>query len=224
MKRLAKLLAVLLLSSTANAAQQLSYNGHLLTDSGNFHVGDTFAGQFSFNPDSPDLSAYQTPPNVSSPRIELSYLHKQSSSIAINKEPALLGNYKIEVHFENDFTLTQAMINGIGLNGRVAAGTYDMADISDSSNDPASINTTYTIMALFAQDTFTATDIETQNYQGIFDTDLQPVFYAFQIRSAGNVSIGSIDHYAIAAVPLPGAVWLFGSAFAGLAWRSRRSA
>lgn len=132
MKKLYGLLAVYLFSSAANAAVQFSFGGHLITESTSYHIGDTFSGQFTLNPDTPDLSAYQTPPNVSTPRIELTYLNNASSSIAVNGGVAKQGNDKIEVHFENDLELTQAMINSVGLQGRINPGIYDTADISDT--------------------------------------------------------------------------------------------
>ncbi len=197
MKKLSSLLTMLLLSTGAHAAQQLSYNGHLISDAGSFHAGDAFSGQFTFNPDSPDLSAYQTPPNVSRPRIELTYLNNYSSSVAINGGQPIIGNYKIEVHFENDLALTQDMINSIGLQGRIAPGTYDTADISDTSHNPSWTSaTTFYVMALFAQDTFTATEIQNQNYQSIFGLNLNPVFLAFRVldRSSNAVSTGVIEN------------------------------
>jgi hypothetical protein len=60
------------------------------------------------------------------------------------------------------------MINGVGLQGRVNAGTYDIADISDRHIANDGSFTSFTVMALFSADSFTATPIETQGYAGIF--------------------------------------------------------
>ena len=222
MKMLYSLLAIYLFSSAANAAVQFSFGGHLISESASYDIGDTFSGQFTINPYSPDLSVYQTPPNVSTPRMELTYLNNTSSSVAINGGSAKQGNDKIEVHFENDFVLTEAMINGVGLQGRVNAGTYDMADISDRHIANDGSFTSFTVMALFSADSFTATPIETQDYAGIFALNLSPSFAVLRIRNASEVAVtGVFDHYAITAVPLPATVWLFGSALAGLALKRR---
>jgi hypothetical protein len=222
MKMLYSLLAIYLFSSAANAAVQFSFGGQLITESASYDIGDTFSGQFTINAYSPDLSVYQTPPNVSTPRMEITYLNNTTSSVAINGGPAKHGNDKIEVHFENDFVLTEAMINGVGLQGRVNAGTYDMADISDRHIANDGSFTSFTVMALFSADSFTATPIETQDYAGIFALNLSPSFAAFRIRNASEVAVtGVFDHYAITAVPLPATVWLFGSALAGLALKRR---
>lgn len=223
MKKLYGLLAIYLFSSAANAAVQFSFGGHLITESASYDIGDTFSGQFTINPYSPDLSAYQTPPNVSTPRMELTYLNNTSSSVAINNGPAKFGNTKIEVHFENDFVLTEAMINGVGLQGRVNAGSYDMADISDRHIANDGSFTSFTVMVLFSADSFTATPIETQDYAGIFALNLLPSFAVLRIRNSSEVSVtGVFDHYKITSVPLPVTVWLFGSAIAGLALQRRR--
>lgn len=223
MKKLYGLLAIYLFSSAADAAVQLSFGGHLITESASYHIGDTFSGQFTLNPETPDLSAYQTPPNVMTPRIELTYLNNTSSSVAINDGPAKFGNTKIEVHFLNDFTLTEAMINDVGLQGRVNAGTYDVADISDRHIANDGSFTSFTVMALFSADSYTATHIETQDYAGIFALDLSPSFTAIRIRNSSELAAtGVFEHYSITAVPLPASLWLFGSALAGLVLKRKR--
>lgn len=225
MKTLVGLLAIFLTSSVANASVQLSFSGHLLTSSGNFQAGDAFAGQFTINPTAPDISTYQTPPQASRPRLELTYLNNRSSSVALNGGVALIGNDKIEVHFENDFTLTDAMINDAGFQGLVTAGIYDMADISDTAGFPQSPTINFMGLALFPQNTFTAEHIQNQDYLGIFDLDLQPVFLGFRIRENGVGMIaayGKIENASVNAVPLPGAFWLFGSALAGVRLRLGR--
>ncbi|BBL60169.1 PEP-CTERM sorting domain-containing protein [Methylomonas koyamae] len=225
MKKLYGLLAVYLFSSAANAAVQFSFGGHLITESTSYHIGDTFSGQFTLNPDTPDLSAYQTPPNVSTPRIELTYLNNASSSIAVNGGVAKQGNDKIEVHFENDLELTQAMINSVGLQGRINPGIYDTADISDTHIADDNSATNFMVLVLFSADSFTATHIENQDYAGILDLDLSPSFAAIRIRNRNSsepAATGVLDHYSITAVPLPASLWLFGSALAGLVLKRKR--
>jgi hypothetical protein len=224
MKKLCGLIAIYLFSSTANAAVQFSYSGHLITGSASFQVGDTFSGQFTLNPDTPDLSAYQTPPNVSTPRIELTYLNNASSSLAVNSGAAKQGNHKIEVHFQNDFLLTQAMIDSAGLQGLVSVGTYDFADIGDRHIASDGSFTSFAVAAFFADNSFTAAHIENQDYAGIFALNLSPSFILFSMRHSSEAFVMAIvDHYAITAVPLPATVWLFGSALAGLALKRRRA-
>ena len=218
MKKLYGLLAIYLFSSAANAAVQLSFGGNLITESVSYHIGDTFSGQFTINPYSPDLSAYQTPP-----RIELTYLNNASSSIAVNGGVAKQGNDKIEVHFENDLELTEAMINGIGLQGWINPGIYDTADISDTHIADNNSATNFMVLVLFSADSFTATHIENQDYAGILALDLSPSFAAFRIRNSSEVAVtGVFDRYAITAVPLPASLWLFGSALAGLVLKRKR--
>lgn len=223
MKKLCSVLAIYLFSSAANAAVQFSYSGHLITGSTSYQVGDTFFGQFTINPDAPDLSAYQTPPNVSTPRIELTYLNNASSSIAINGGAVKQGNDKIEVHFENDLVLTQAMINGVGLQGLINPGIYDTADISDTHIAADNTSANFMVLVLFSADSFTATHIENQDYAGILALNLSPSFAAFRIHGASELgATGVLDNYSITAVPLPATAWLFGSALAGLAFKRRR--
>lgn len=159
--------------------------------------------------------------------MELTYLNNRSSSIAINGGPSLIGNDKIEVHFDNDLTLTQAMIDAAGFTGEVTAGIYDSADISDTADFPQSPAINFMVLALFPQNTFTAEHVQNQDYLGIFDLDLQPLFLGFSIRdrSAGSsAAYGLIDHASVNPVPVTAAFWLFGSALAGLAFRPRQSA
>lgn len=225
MNKLSGILASLLLSTAANATT-LNYGGHLLFDVGNFHAGDSFSGQITLDALFPDASAYQVPPTVSRPRLELTYLTNQSSSVAINNGPVMTGNDKLEVHFENDLELTQNMINSVGLQGLIAPGVYDVADAGDTSHDPASTTyTSYSILALFAANSFSELDIETQNYSGIMNLDLQPLFLGFSIidSSSSAVARGRIETFNIAAVPLPSAVWLFGSVCAGLTLLRKRA-
>ena len=225
MNKLSGILASLLLSTAANATT-LNYGGHLLFDAGNFHAGDSFSGQISLDALFPDASAYQVPPMVSRPRLELTYLTNQSSSVAINNGPVMTGNDKLEVHFENDLELTQDMINSVGLQGLITPGVYDVADAGDTSHDQAwTTYTSYSLLALFAADSFSAADIETQNYSGIMNLDLQPQFLGFSIldSSSNAVARGRIETFNIAAVPLPGAVWLFGSVCAGLTLLRKRA-
>ncbi|MBD9362686.1 hypothetical protein [Methylomonas fluvii] len=227
MKVLFGLLTIFLISPAANAASQLRFNGHLVTNSGNFQAGDTFEGQFTLNPTAPDISAYQTLPQVSRPRLELTYLNNKSSSIAINGGPSLIGNDKIEVHFDNDLNLTQVMIEAAGFTGKIAAGTYDSADISDTAGFPQSPAIGFSILALFPQNTFTAEHVQNQDHMGIFDLDLQPLFLGFGIRERGasaSAAYGLIDHASVNPVPVPGAFLLFGSALVGLTLRLRKSA
>lgn len=225
MNKLSGILASLLLSTAANATT-LNYGGHLLFDAGNFHAGDSFSGQITLDPLSPDISAYQVPPTVSRPRLELTYLTNQSSSVAINNGPVMVGNDKLEVHFENDWVLTQDMINSFGLQGLILPGVYDVADAGDTSHDPAWTSyTSYSLLAVFAANSFTAADIETQNYLGIMNLDLQPLFLGFAIKDSSSNAIarGVIESFNITAVPLPGAAWLFGSVVAGLTLLRKRA-
>ncbi|MDD1621336.1 MAG: hypothetical protein LUQ11_07625 [Methylococcaceae bacterium] len=225
MKKLSGLLAMFLMSAGTNAAQQLSYSGHLLHHAadGSSIVGGAFYGQFTFNPESPDLGAYQTSPY---PRIELTYSSNQSSSWTVEGGQPVIGNSKIELHFVDNFAIDQALIDQVGLHGAVQPGIYDAADISSAAW--ASIDSvSYYLLALFAADTFTGADIQNQNYRGILAQDLNPLFVGFRVQDTLGgqpdfVGAGVIENYSVAAVPLPGAAWLFGSALAGLALRLRK--
>jgi hypothetical protein len=217
MNRLSCALAIFFISTGAHAAQQLSYNGHFISGSGSISAGDTFSGQYNFNPELPDLSAYQASPYS---RIEMTYLNDQSSSTEVNGGQSIIGNNKIELHLVDNQLLSQSMIDQIGLTGAVQSGVYDTADLSDAHWSGVD-NTSYYFMALFAANTFSSTDIQNQNYQGILGQDLHPLYTVYRILQQTNGVIdfsgaGIVDQASISAVPLPGAAWLFGSVLASL--------
>lgn len=231
MRKLSGLLAMFLMSAGAHAAQQLSYSGQLISGTGSFQAGYAFSGQFTFNPLSPDQIGFsqETPPYTG---LVLRYLNNLPASVAINGGQPVVGDGNVVLGFDDDVNVTQAMIDNVGLNGGVQPGLFDMANLFDINLRPSDTGVdgvNFGVYAAFAADTFTPQDIQNQNYQRIIDLDLQPLLVFFRIENlvkgvAVDRGIGLIDQYNVAAVPLPGAVWLFGSAFAGLALRLRKRA
>ena len=71
----------------------------------------------------------------------------------------------------------------------------------------------------------TTLNIDGSKNNYVFDsswTDLSNVVFATPTGAGGNY-VGSIDNISINVVPIPAAVWLFGSALAGLGWLQRRA-
>ena len=59
----------------------------------------------------------------------------------------------------------------------------------------------------------------------VFDstwTNLARVEFKFQAVNSGGFAAGFVDNISVTAVPIPAAVWLFGSALAGLGWMRRK--
>lgn len=230
MKKLSGLLAMFLMSAGANAAQQLSYSGQLTSGTGSFQAGNAFSGQFTFNPLSPDQISFsqQTPPYTG---LVLRYLNNLPASVAINGGQPVVGDGKVTLGFDDDENVTQAVIDDSNLSGVVTPGIYDMVNLFDANlqfNGTEFDGMIFGVFAAFAADTFTIEDIQNQNYQRILNLDLQPLAVFFRFENlvngvAADRGIGLINQYSITTVPLPGAAWLFGSALAGLAFRSRKS-
>lgn len=83
----------------------------------------------------------------------------------------------------------------------------------------------FTVSALFAADTFGLDGVNAPNPQAILNS-VQPLYLVFQFDLFDVTNerflngAGLLEHYSLTEVPLPGAVWLFGSVLLG--WQASR--
>lgn len=233
------LLATLLLSTGVQASQQLSFNGHLVATSGSLAVGDSFSGQFTFNQDMPDFQGYLSNllgQNAGPPQTYFrNYQQNQSSSFNINGGPTITGTESIgwALH-DNVPVLAPPPLGAVIpdgnnlLDGYVTPGTYDIIHLRAAHADqplvgPLSPGTLFSIIAIFNPDTFALDGTTPISYQSPFSG--QPVFLGFEIYSPDRSALGIFDYTNtsnLAAVPVPSAIWLFGSALTGLTLRFRQ--
>ena len=238
MKKRSGLLALLLISTGANAAQQFTYSGDFISGTGGIVAGNTFSGQFTFNVTSPNENRYSpgTPP--SSADWNLKYWENTASSLVVNGLPFDVGNHLINISLQDNLIdVDDATIAQHGLTGYLNPGIYDFVGFEMgsfgnqyASNSDLLFGMDFSVGAVFRADKFTSSDIQTQSVQSLLAST--PELFFFEVdrklndgtdfHGSGIVRNARITE--VAAVPLPGAFWLFGSAIAGLALRLRRSA
>ncbi|MCQ8117466.1 hypothetical protein [Methylomonas rosea] len=230
MKILSALLATFLYSANAIAALEFTFSGDFV----NFTSGN-FSGQLTFDVLSPDY-------NDSAPGdLRLIYSHATSSSVLVNSQPFAVDNHDITLYlFDNASALTEEELASRGLTGVIEPKGYDTVTVSmASSNNQYYENglvsgAEFSLTAFFRQDTFDATDLETHNYQDLLGLP-EPQYLVFEInRKLGDATdfrgVGVVTakdfrfNPSPEPVPLPGAVWLFGSVIAGLGLRMRKQA
>ena len=84
----------------------------------------------------------------------------------------------------------------------------------------------FTISAILADggtvvDVLTVNEVDFQ-YDTFVDSGLFNNILSFSVSIAGGTPPLAIDNVMVSAVPVPAAVWLFGSALAGLGWMRRK--
>ncbi len=235
MNKITCLFTLILFSASANAAQKLSFTGHLVHATGDLGVGDSFSGQFTFNPETPDTQGYL--PNIpgldsATRQYFQTYAQNQSSSISFNDGQPIAGTQEIgwSLVDNQQITLSSPAVGAIlssanPLTNYVRPGTYDVMFLKSSYPSPQpspnpfgdfNPGTIFGITAFFAPNTFTLDGINSPGYQNIFAN--QPIFLGFEVYGLASNALGVFDS-TVTSVPLPGAGWLFGSALAGLALR-----
>ncbi|MDP3333843.1 MAG: hypothetical protein Q8Q40_03610 [Methylococcaceae bacterium] len=239
MKKLSGAIAMLLISSGANAAQLVSYDGTFISGTGSIAANQLFSGEFTFDINSsPSFVEYDSPTHTPPySRVELKYENTPRSVVINGGQPIFYNNGYFNVVVDDNFQIDQNTINEAGLNGVVQADTYDYVEFEYDSpyttfdqNDELYNGAEFSLFAIFDKNTFTFDSLQSQGYQSIYA--LTPIFQGFFIQKATNGVLdfrgtGRIDHFnvtEVSQVPVPGAAWLFGSALAGLALRLRKQA
>lgn len=273
MKILASILTLLLASSSASAAMQLSFEGHFgespsTSPSGavTFEnlTGSSFAGQFTFNAANPDQTGYKPTamPSAKATTYFFAFNQNQSASVSINGDQPLLSSAPIEVRIiDNSEQFKSGAIydqDGNVIGGRsstaaafVTSSIYDVVSIETLQMTPSSKPFTgipglagefpgvvfpspsdtlaFTVSALFAPDTFSLDGVNVPSPQAILNS-AQPLYLVFQFDLIDDTNerilngAGLLENYSLTEVPLPGAVWLFGSVLLGWQLNRRKSA
>ena len=98
-------------------------------------------------------------------------------------------------------------------------------------NDSLTSGAYFTVLAFYDQNALDGSNFANPNFQGLFGLP-DPSYAVFEVnrklgnsadfRGAGQITASQIID--TTPVPLPGAVWLFGSVIAGLGYRMRKQA
>lgn len=137
--------------------------------------------------------------------------------------------YKVENN--SGFLANVPISGGIGLGvaggpaelTQVGGGTFSIFSMDvweDAAGDGINV-TGYLLGGGTVGTTFTATGPAVANYS--FGSEWQNLTLVEFATFSSSGSPAIIDNIVVSAVPAPAAVWLFGSALAGLAWLRRRS-
>ncbi|OAI04266.1 PEP-CTERM sorting domain-containing protein [Methylomonas methanica] len=236
MKILSALLATFLYSANATAALEFTFSGNFV----NFTNGN-FSGQLSFNPFSPTESIFFPATPEESGSLRLSYALSNPLSVQVNSQAFTIDNDSVVVNIvDNATSTTDDLIAAHGFTGHVNAGIYDLLTLSmESSNNQYDANglvsgAEFSVTAFFDHNLLDGNDLENPNFQGVFGLP-DPSYLVFEInrklgesadyRGAGIISDSNIREIPVLGpVPLPGAVWLFGSVIAGFGFRMRKQA
>jgi hypothetical protein len=200
-------------------------------------IGDTITGTFVVDDDMANASPGSDPGPGANPG------HEYTSFWEFNGSP--YGVNLLDVDQGGSFSSSaQAIVVNDGLaitaddtGGMIPDGTYDWIEILGATtsdycppatdcvanpNEILSADGDEWTLAIFASDDlwFTGGDIP-QNLPGSYTAFL----IGFEYDTEGNeigIVVAPADTFAITAVPIPAAVWLFGSALAGLGWMRRK--
>ncbi|OQW73306.1 MAG: hypothetical protein BVN35_12465 [Proteobacteria bacterium ST_bin11] len=234
MKILSILLATFLYSASANAALQFNFSGNFV----NFTTG-TFEGQLNFDVFSPKSSEFKPALGGEQPVLNLRYSVSPALSLMVKDEFGVEKQFKIDnnapvvIDVIDDLTISETQITDRGFtNDDIKPGTYDFMGLRMESSPPGDDLSfqKFSVLAFFDKNLLDSTDLENPNFQGVFE--LRPSYVVFEInrelgdsadfRGAGKFTASEIID--TTPVPLPGAVWLFGSVIAGLGYRMRKQA
>jgi len=181
------LLSLCLASVNAHATQQISYKGHIIFSDGNVaNIGDSFSGQFLFNPDQPDGSHFNpaTPPYT---EWESGFWNNTYLSTAIQNKFSFVSNKGIGAAFQDNQNITQTEIDVNGYHGYVNAGNYDVVSFEaiNLGNDEQTVTgTEFSITALFDPSRFNIASFQTVDLNSIFQS--QPLKFGYSINKVTN--------------------------------------
>ena len=252
MHKLISFLAIFSIASVANA-EQINFTGHFVTGSGGIQVNDAFSGQFNLNIASPDSSRFDYPNNNQSlaPDGKLfSYQNNASGSAVFGGQQINVVN-NVTLGFHDNRLVTQAMLDSVG--AKMTPGAYDDVGLSGRLNDYKNVLTSFidpngnpvfvsmpqivgstnvNLLTLLDANAFSIGSLPNPSYQTLFDFHSAPFlgFSVFKNNFSNGVitnvfsGLGVVDSFQVAAVPIPAAFWLFGSAISALAFRLRNKA
>ncbi|WP_445371896.1 hypothetical protein ACH518_03595 [Methylomonas sp. HW2-6] len=229
MKTLLAFLSLVLYSASPQAALQFTYGGDFV----NF-INGTFSGQMTLNAFSPNY--VDSAPGD----LRLMYTENTSSSLLINSQPFSLGNHIITAYFLDDEpAISESTVAERGFAGIIPSIIHDTLTISMASLDNKYSGNNlisgaeFSLTAFFDRNTFNATDLESHDYQALLKLP-EPKFFVLEInrklgtnedfRGAGIITSYNVQSIPVQPVPLPGAIWLMGSALVYLYSRSRKVA
>ncbi len=207
MDKVIGVLTLALLSTSANAIE-LNFSSTLNYGTGLLEKGDELSGAFSFDLANPDKID----------GLLLDYTTNASGFVTTGDES--ISSNKVSLEFyDNTTDITQENIDALGFSNLIAPGSYDMVEIR--GNGPLAIfSVDFALLALYADNTFEDAGYDHNN---LFD--YTPEFIGFQIGEQGSPAYGAGKADAsLSSVPVPAAFWLFGSALAGLAVRTKKQA
>ena len=174
--------------------------------------GDTITGTFIFDNDAAVASSSNTSANVS----EFEFTGSPyGASISLDSGYGFNSDPQITVEVQND-----KFIDGSGVNGHVASGTYDVVGLFGLIGTEEE----WTINILADTDWFTdALDIP-DTLPVTYDVFLQADDYDFSgINSLGTVLTSfNQDSVSVSVIPIPASVWLFGTGLVSLLGIIRR--
>ncbi|WP_157204357.1 hypothetical protein [Methylomonas koyamae] len=229
MKILLAFISLLLYSASPYAALQFNYGGDFV----NF-ISGTFSGQMTLNAFAPNY--VDSAPGD----LRLIYTENTSSSLLINNQPFSLDNHIITAYFLDDEpAISEANVADRGFAGIIPSIIHDTLTISMASLDNQYSGSDlvsgaeFLLTAFFDRDTFNATDLESHDYQGLLNLP-EPRLFVLEVnrklgssedfRGAGIVTNSNVQSIPLQPVPLPGAIWLMGSALACVYSRPRKAA
>ncbi|AMK76689.1 MULTISPECIES: hypothetical protein [Methylomonas] len=237
MKLLSALLATFLYSASAHAALEFTFSGDFV----NFTSGN-FSGQLTFDALSPSSSNFFPASGGESASLRLGYSLSAPLSILVNSQALTIDNDHVVLNIlDNATSITDDLIASHGFTGHVTAGIYDMLTLSMESSinqydDTGSLvsGAEFSVTAFFDQSLLGGADLNPPKLQGLFGLP-DPKYFVFEINrklgdgadyvGAGIIKASDIVEIPVVKpVPLPGAVWLFGSVIAGLGLRMRKQA
>lgn len=235
MRKLITLLAILLVSSNAGAALQINYSGNFVA-----FLPGSFSGQLTYHPLAPEFVGYSSGILPESGELFLSYGGNTVSNAAqINGQAISILNTPLSVTFEGDVVVSQADIDSHSYTGLVVPGTYDFVglafdhpyDNQYDANDNLIFGISLKLTGIFASTAFTNNDLLNPNLAVLLDIS-NPIYQLFEIQRVMNDGqdfrgagvITDLTASQVSNVPLPSAVWLFGSILVGLGLTPRRKA
>jgi hypothetical protein len=221
-------LFILLFSINLDAAIKLNFSGQLLPA----EDGD-FTGHLIFDVANPDSSDFYPEEDGSYAALYLSYANNTAHSLTINGQAFNFQSNQINIDVINNIDISGGALATQSLEIASSGSIFDLITIwiegSENQYDEDGNLTNgsdFYLTALFAEDTFDSSDLSPPNYSGILNLPL-PEQFMLNASSAGvngpNLNVlGVITGGNISQIPLPGAVWLFGSIVAWLGFNSRK--
>jgi hypothetical protein len=174
--------------------------------------GDTIVGAFIFDNDASKANSSSISDSVS----EFLFVGAPyGATISVDSGYNFVSDSVITVEVQND-----KFIDGNGVNGHVAAGTYDVVGLFGTIGDEEE----WTINILGSASWFSDATLIPASLPNDYKVFLQADDY----DSGSGVSIGTVltsfdqNSVSVSSVPIPAAVWLFGSGLIGLIGVARR--